>query len=235
MKKISFFGCLLIVLISIASHANAQVITYTEQFRGVSYTRTSSNPFGGGVSEIFNLNESTSGVDPFEVIFAGADFTVTDPFGFGPPSTIQGAEVAASQSSSLNFNGITASGSTDASLLFDDPSAIATISDSASSSFFSAFDLSEDADFTLDLSATGSFSVTVSRTDGFANIGSVFSGQSISESGVLEAGQYSVTVDSFGNVGTFDIALQIAAVPEPSSCTFLLSALFLGMGVRRRN
>lgn len=225
---------LLIALVSTASLANAQVITYTQDFRSVSYERTREDPFSGQLfSPVFSQSASASNFDPLNVIFAGADFTPPDPFGLGV-TPILGPPVAASQSSSLNFNGITASGSTDASLLFDDPSAQVTTRDVATSSFFVAFDLSEDADFTLDLSSTGNIGVSVTEVGNGTNIASIFPGGSITESGVLEAGQYEVFVDSFGN-GSFDIAFTIAAVPEPSSCSFLLGAALFGLSVRRRS
>jgi len=216
------------LLFVIAETCQAQVITYLSQNRRIIYERDFFD-FTAPITTEFEEEVTASGFGQFN---AGIDRRPViidfDPLDGTPIqvfSTSEPIEIA-SQSSSLTFNSITASG-IGGSVDYSNIGA----NEIGRSIVEVVFNLSEPTDYSVEFDAISGFPEF--QFSG-PNLDIFTGGGDVSESGVLEAGDYTLIAGgSYFNSGEFTLDVQINAVPEPSSLA-LVFGLFAGSFVVRR-
>ena len=252
--KLIVFACLLAGTIEPAVHAQVPTLSFVSQQRSVVYTRTVTNS-GGGVDFTNRVLESSNSLGLFSAIIEGDDFQTStiDPLDpsapSSPPIITPGLSPAASLVSSffnqqIQATGFQAGGRAVAQTDFFGFGG-ADI-DEGFSAIDVVFDLSGPTEFSFEGSVTDGSSILLLSPD-FSIF--VFD-QPVVESGILPAGQYSLTAqtagDGFlgGGIGgdqfflsgdsSFDFHLSLDVVPEPSSLPFVIGIGTCGLLGRRR-
>ena len=235
-KLLPCFGLLLCMFFGASANAQPGFITYTLTERSIEYTRnfqpSGLDPYGPP-TQIFSESFSNNGLGSFDASIAGQAFDNGDPY---LPVSEPAVPVAASQTSFINSSSITASGFFDSFGTVN--SGAGLVQDISRSLLVVEFDLSAPTPFSVELASTGPFVGFARVTDLddnfiFESIASANDSTSI-QSGTLEAGGYRLFIDEFASFnGSFDINLQVAVVPEPSSMV-LLGLFVTGSLLRRR-
>ena len=226
------------------------MLTFVETLRSVSYERTVTVQNEFNFSPLSGDGVSFDEIGLFRETLVGPDFVSSDPFA---PLSVSGLNPIASQSTLINFNSISGTGSYDGRF-FGDPGPRQQFVDQGESAVRVVFDLSGPTQY--------SFSASTGDGDAFVRLlgedaipgqtfpfersiaGTSLSGgrSEISQTGVLEAGRYELIANRnfdfislpTGNSGSFEFDLQLEVVPEPSTLPFLLAATITGLTKRRR-
>jgi len=257
-KNLIFTYTLMLSSLILVPSVGAQLplITHISSEREVLYTRAIVSESVDGTSSSESITTGGSIVvfpGPFNASIDGADFVG----GIFQPALLP----AASQTSNIGGSSITGSGFQDAFVVADSSATtLSEITDEGRSSFLAVFELTEPVQFSFDATTTGFSEVSLLSIARFFEVslsgssladdplsvgGSSGLGfdQSLSESGVLEAGEYVLTANFFStgfdadfNESSFDFDFRVSAVsvPEPSTLALLLGAALAGVATRRR-
>lgn len=236
--------CFLLIVTAFAGNTNAQqaALTYVSQTRTVEYRRATLDGLLGINTVQFDQVISNNTLDPFNQTLQGIDFIAVAPN--DAQTFIPGLAPAATQTSTINFNSIVASGSYN-SFLEVIPFGFG-LQDRGETSLNVVFDLAGPAAYSIDLSATGPTTASLFRTlpSGALDLGFTpidANNGTVSQSGILDPGRYTVAADNAlssdfvgAPVGSFDINFQVDAVPEPSTFVLLLGIGSSGLTLLRR-
>ena len=226
-KKLITLCCtLLLSALSVTSVDAQSVITYLSADRSITYIRNNVSFDLISPPPNFVRAEDESGFGQFDAVFEA------DAFQSFPGSGRVDFGRIVEQNSNLSFNSLTGS-------VFVNNAFEAGIEDFGASRFNVLFNLSEPAEYSLDVDVGSGlfdyfFGVSGPNLDiqEFGPLGSNFT-----RSGVLEAGDYEVLIAAdaaFGGSGVLSFDFQINTVPEPSAYLAFAFATVCFAGRRRR-